>query len=220
MSEQRQHITEQIIATGAAAVVRLPDPKKMARVIEALVAGGIPCIEITMTVPRAIDLIREAAETFGETILLGVGSVLDGLTAQQAIDAGARFVVSPIYNPDVVDAAHAANLPALPGAFSPTEIQTAYAHGADIVKVFPADIVGMSYFKSVRAPMPHLKLMPTGGVSLTNAGEWMAAGACAVGVGSALVDKKAIAEERYDVLEQNARTLRNTIDAYRREAEA
>jgi 2-dehydro-3-deoxyphosphogluconate aldolase/(4S)-4-hydroxy-2-oxoglutarate aldolase len=137
-----------------------------------------------------------------------VGSVLNPETAQKAIDAGARYVVSPIFKPEIVEKAHMNDVPAFPGAFTPTEIQTAFECGADIVKVFPADVVGMAFFKAIKAPMPHLKIMPTGGVTLTNVADWIRSGACAVGVGGALLDKKAVDNGNYDVLTANAKILR------------
>jgi len=143
--------------------------------------------------------------------------VLDGETARRAIDAGARYVVSPILDAEVIATAHRYDVPALPGAFTPTEIQHAHTLGADVVKVFPASHVGTSYFRALCAPMPHLKLMPTGGVTLTNAGDWLRSGACAVGVGSALLDRQAIAEKNYHQITENARTLRDRLVEAREE---
>lgn len=197
------------------AVVRLDDASKLVRVVRASAEGGVRAIEITMTVPGALDQIALIDREFGEEILLGVGSVRDAATARKAVEAGARFVVSPIFFPEIIDEAHVLGVPAMPGCFTPTEIASAVRAGADVVKVFPADIVGMKFFKAVRAPMPELKLMPTGGVSLTNAGEWLASGACAVGIGSALIDKQAISEGNFDRIRENARTVRATIDDYR-----
>jgi 2-dehydro-3-deoxyphosphogluconate aldolase/(4S)-4-hydroxy-2-oxoglutarate aldolase len=151
----------------------------------------------------------------GNDVVVGVGSVLNKATAEQAVNAGARYVVSPVVKSEIIVAARELDVPVMPGAFSPTEIQFAYEEGADIVKVFPADNLGMQYFKNVLAPMPHLKLMPTGGVSLSNAGDWLAAGACAVGVGSALLDKQAIADENYSQLTENAELLIDSINSYR-----
>jgi 2-dehydro-3-deoxyphosphogluconate aldolase/(4S)-4-hydroxy-2-oxoglutarate aldolase len=151
------------------------------------------------------------SEEFEEKVLIGVGSVLNKTIAEEAIKAGAKYVVSPVFKKEILEAAHKYNLPAMPGAFTPTEIQAAHEAGADIVKVFPADIVGMNFFKAVLAPLPHLKLMPTGGVSLTNAGEWLKAGACAVGIGAALLDKNAIKNEQYDILTRNAETINKSI---------
>lgn len=193
------------------AVIRLADPNKLIKVAEAIYKGGVSGIEITMTVPDAIRVIGEASREIGSYMNVGVGSVLNAEIAQKAIDAGARYVVSPIYKKEIIDTAHRNDVPAMPGAFTPTEIQSAYEAGADIVKVFPADVVGMAFFKGVLAPMPHVKLMPTGGVSLTNAGEWLKSGACAVGVGSALLDKKAIASEKYGILTENAKKLMESI---------
>lgn len=209
---KRQEIVDTLIKASAVAVVRLTDPTKLIKVAEAIYAGGVSAIEITMTVPNAIKMIEEASKQIGSYMQIGVGSVLDSDTAQKAIDAGAKYVVSPIFKKEIIETAHKNNIPAMPGAFTPTEIQTADEAGADIVKVFPADVVGMAFFKGVLAPMPHLKLMPTGGVSLTNAGDWLKAGACTVGVGTALLDKKAIASEDYKTLTANAKILMESIN--------
>ncbi len=209
---KRQEIVNSLIKASAVAVVRLTDPTKLIKVSEAIYAGGVSAIEITMTVPNAIKMIEEASKVLGSYMLVGVGSVLDPDTAQKAIDAGAKYVVSPIFKKEIIKTAHKNNIPAMPGAFTPTEIQTAYEAGADIVKVFPADVVGMAFFKGILAPMPHLKLMPTGGVSLTNAGDWLKAGACAVGVGTALLDKKAIASGDHKTLTENAILLMESIN--------
>lgn len=209
MSKSR--IVERIVEQKAVAVIRADNPDVLGRMIDALLAGGISALEVTMTVPRALDIIEETANRFGDEILLGVGSVLDAETARLAINAGARYVVSPVFKPAIIEMAHRYNLPAMPGCFTPTEILEAHEAGADIVKVFPAGQLGMKYFKAIKAPMPHLQLMPTGGVSLTNAGEWIEAGACAVGVGSALIDKKAIAAGNFDQITEHARTLRKSL---------
>ena len=208
---ERDEILKSIIESGAVAVIRLSDASKLIKIAEAIYKGGISAIEITMTVPNALNLIEKLNQELGSFIQLGVGSVLDAETAKQAIEAGAKYVVSPIFKKEIIETAHKYNLPAIPGAFTPTEIQTAYEAGADIIKIFPADVVGMAFFKGVLAPMPHLKLMPTGGVTLTNAGEWLKAGACAVGVGSALLDKKAIDSGDYETLTRNAQILKESI---------
>lgn len=214
---RRQEITDQIIDCGAAGVIRMPEADKLVRVAEAIRAGGITAIEVTMTTPGALGVIEEVARRMDDDdeVLVGVGSVLDGDTARQAVDAGAQFVVSPIFKEEIVEASHERGVPALPGAFSPTEIQLAHEAGADIVKVFHASTLGKGYCSAVQAPMPHLRLMPTGGVSLEDAGEWIEAGACAVGVGSALLDKEAIAAGDFEQLTENARTLRKSIDEAR-----
>jgi 2-dehydro-3-deoxyphosphogluconate aldolase/(4S)-4-hydroxy-2-oxoglutarate aldolase len=204
-----------LIECGAVAVIRLSDAGKLIEVAEAIYEGGVSGIEITMTVPDAIKVIGQASKELGSYMNIGVGSVLNSETAQKAIDAGAKYVVSPIFKKEIIDTAHKNGVPAMPGAFTPTEIQSAYEAGADIIKVFPADVVGMAFFKGILAPMPYLKLMPTGGVSLTNVGEWLEAGACAVGVGSALLNKKAIVESNYAVLTNNARILMESISKAR-----
>lgn len=213
----RHEIVSQLIEGGAVAVIRMADAQRLLRVVDAIREGGVTAIEITMTTPDALRVIEEAARAYAddEDVLVGVGSVLDGTTARLAIEAGARFVVGPVLAPDVITTSHRYDVPVMPGAFTPTEVHHAMELGADVVKVFPANIVGMDFFKAVKAPIPHAKLMPTGGVSLTNAGDWLRAGACAVGVGSALLDKQAIREENYAQLTDNARTLKRSIDEAR-----
>lgn len=197
----------------AVAVVRTDAPDKLVQIADALRAGGIVCIEVTMTVPNAIDGIRAVSEAFGAEVLVGAGSVTDAETARAAIESGARYVVSPVFKPEVIEAAHQLDAAAMPGCFTPTEILTAHEAGADVVKVFPAGTLGMGFIKGVLAPLPYLKLMPTGGVSLDNATDWLRAGAVAVGAGSALVDPKAIAAGDWATLTANARRLRASVDA-------
>ncbi len=182
---------------GIVAVVRASSSGQLLRVAESLLAGGVDCIEITMTTPNALEVIAQCRKEVPEAFT-GVGSVLDGDMANAAIDAGAQFVVSPIFNPAVLSAAHQADLPCVPGAFTPTEIYSAQAAGADLVKVFPGGMFGPKFFKAVLAPMPQLKLTPTGGVNLETAADWIAAGAQTLGVGSALVTKAALAEGDFD----------------------
>lgn len=210
-TEARERTLARVLDAKAVAVIRVTDPEKLQPVVEAVLKGGVRGIEITMTVPDALAQLSIVDRQFGEDLVLGVGSVLTPETAVQAVEAGARYVVSPVFKPEIIAAAHSQGAPAMPGAFTPTEIQTAYEAGADIVKVFPADVLGMPFFKGVLAPMPHLRLMPTGGVNLTNAGQWLQVGACAVGVGSALLDKKAIASGDWATLTQNAKTLMHSI---------
>ncbi len=208
----RQEIVNSLIDASVIAVMRISDPTKLIKISEAIYEGGISAVEITMTVPNAIKMIEEANKLIGSYMIIGVGSVLDRNSALKAIDAGAKYVVSPIFKKEIIEISHKNNIPSMPGAFTPTEIQTAFEAGADIIKVFPADVVGMAFFKNVLAPMPHLKLMPTGGVSITNAGDWLKSGACAVGVGSALLDKKAIENEDYKSITFNARGLMESIN--------
>ena len=203
----RADVTQAIESMGVVAVIRLKDPAKLRAVVDALAEGGVRALEVTMTVPRAVDLIRELAPTMPSGFLLGAGTVIDAETAKAVIDAGARYVVSPVFRPDVIDACHLRDVPMMPGCFSPTEILAAHDAGADIIKVFPATMLGPQFLKDVRAPLPQVKLMPTGGVTLDNAGDWIRAGAVAVGIGSALVDAKAIEAGQLDVIAANARTV-------------
>ena len=203
----KEEVKHKIIEGKVISVVRMKNPSQLINVIKALKQGGIKAIELTMTIPNAIEAIRNANEEFGESILLGVGSIIDPETSNDAIDAGAKFVVSPIYKKEVVQAVHERNKVVIPGGFTPTEIQSAYQQGADFVKIFPADNLGMSFIKSIKAPLPHLKVIPTGGVDLENAIDWINYGASAVGIGSALVDNKAIEKNDYNKLTENARKL-------------
>lgn len=203
----RATIAKGLEDAGVVAVIRIQDPSRLADVVSALVAGGVRALEVTMTVPGAVELIRRTAPTLPPGFLLGAGTVIDADTAHRVIDAGARFLVSPVFRRDVVAAAQERGAAALPGCFSPTEILDAWEAGAEIVKVFPATALGPGYIKDLRAPLPQLKLMPTGGVTVANAGEWIAAGAVAVGVGSALLDNAAIARGDFQVIADRARTI-------------
>lgn len=207
----REAITNRIAEDGAIAVLRLSNPDKILHVVEALREGGVSIVEVTMTVPNALEHLERLAREADDSLLLGVGSVLDADTGRRAIEMGAQFVVSPVFRRELVDVAHAHDVPAVPGAFTPTEIQRAHEAGADMVKVFPATQVGPSYFQAVQAPLPHLRLMPTGGVTPDTAGDWIRAGAVAVGLGSALLDRAAIEEGRFEVLTQNAKRLRESV---------
>ena len=205
--DPRAAIVAAIEQAGVVAVIRLQDPASLRAVVDALVTGGIRTLEVTMTVPRAIEIIAEIAPTLPEGFLIGAGTVLDADTGARAIAAGAHFVVSPVLRRAVIDECHRHGRPVVPGCFSPTEILDAWDAGADIVKVFPATSLGPGYFRDVRAPLPQLKLMPTGGVSVENAGDWIRAGAVAVGVGSALVDVEAIRSGDYGAIVTKAQRI-------------
>ncbi len=208
----RKQIVETVEQHKAVAVLRFPRADQFEPIFEALREGGIKVLEITMTVPNALKLIEKAAKMAPTDMVVGAGSVIDREAVRQTVGAGAEFIVSPIVKEEVIEESQKLGKAVMPGAFTPTEIQSAWEAGADIVKVFPADILGMAFFKAVKAPLPHLKLMPTGGVSLTNVNEWIAAGACAVGIGSSLVDKKALAEGNYEQIRINAETLIKNIN--------
>lgn len=211
----RQATVKRIEQLGIVAVIRLRDPAKLRAVVDAIVAGGVQALEVTMTVPGAVELIRGLAPTLPEGFLLGAGTVIDAPTAHAVIDAGAQFVISPVFRRAVIDACHARGVPAAPGCFTPTEILEAHDAGADIVKVFPATTLGPQYIKDVRAPLPQVRLMPTGGVTPDNAGDWIRAGAVAVAAGSSLLDSAAIESGRYEVITANARRFVDNVSAAR-----
>jgi len=213
--DSRAHVAAEIERLGVVAVIRIKDPAKLRAVFDALADGGVKAIEVTMTVPGADELIGQLARSLPAGIVLGAGTVVDAITAHKVIDAGARFIVSPVFRRDVVSVCLERGVVAAPGCFSPTEILDAHEMGADVVKVFPATALGPQYIKDLRAPMPQLKLMPTGGVTLDNAGDWIRAGAVAVGVGSSLLDGKAIEEGRLDVIAGNARRIVASVAAAR-----
>ena len=213
--DSRREVVAAIEQLGVVAIIRMKDAAKLRAVFDALAEGGVRAIEVTMTVPDAVSLIRKLASSIPSNLVLGAGTVVDAETARAVIDAGARFVVSPVFRPDVVAACHQRGVAAAPGCFTPTEILNAHDLGADVVKVFPATALGPQFIKDIRAPLPQLKLMPTGGVSLDNAGDWIRAGAVAVGAGSALLDARAIEEGQLDVITANARRIVASVAAAR-----
>jgi len=162
-------------------------------VAEALLAGGVEVVEITFTVPRALRVLEQVADRLGDKVLLGAGTVLDPQTARAALLAGAEFVVSPALDVEVIQLCRRYDKLVLPGALTPTEVVTAWQAGADVVKIFPSDLTGPGYLKALHGPLPHVRLMPTGGVDLTTAADFLRAGACALGVGGSLVEKQALA---------------------------
>jgi 2-dehydro-3-deoxyphosphogluconate aldolase/(4S)-4-hydroxy-2-oxoglutarate aldolase len=214
-TRSRNEVTAIIEQLGVVAIIRVQDPGSVRGVVDALFEGGVRALEVTMTVPRAIELIAELAPTIPSDFLLGAGTLLDADTTKRAVDAGAQFIVSPVFRPDVIVAAHERGVPVMPGCFTATEILAAWEAGADIVKVFPATSVGPSYLKDIHGPLPQVKLMPTGGVSIDNVGDWLRAGAAAVGVGSALLDGKAIAAGNFAPVAANARRMMANVQAAR-----
>ena len=199
---------------GIVAVIRMKDPGKLRAVIDAVAEGGVRSLEITMTVPGAIELIRQVAPTLPAGFTFGAGTVVDADTVHRVVDAGAQFIVSPVFRRSVIEACQLRGVASMPGCFTPTEILDAWDAGADVVKVFPATTLGPGYLKDIHGPLPHVKLMPTGGVTLDNAGEWIRAGAVAVGVGTSLLDSKAIAADDFGTLRANAeRIVRNVREA-------
>ena len=182
-----------IRAEGLVPVVRAASPEEALAAVEAIRAGGISILEITLTVPGAIDIIRTLAKQTGDEVLIGAGTVLDADTARQCVDAGAKFIVSPALDIPTIEVCRRLNVPVCAGALTPTEILTAWKAGANAVKVFPANAVGgASYLKSIKAPLPQVELLPTGGVNLKTVAEFLQAGAIALGIGADLVDLAAL----------------------------
>ena len=209
----REEILDRLLTKKAIAVIRMADSAKLVRVVEAILKGGVECVEITMTVPGAIDVIANVCREISDRALIGSGTVLDADTALRTMEAGARFVVGPIFNPEVVEVTHQHDRVVIPGAFSPAEIVNAWNAGADVVKVFPATVLGPTYIKDLRGPLPRIRLCPTGGVTVDNAGDWIRAGAACVGIGSDLLDRQAITGNRFEVLTERARRMVASIQS-------
>src|SRR5438477_4901181 len=182
-----------VLDCGIVAVVRSPDSQQLVEVARALADGGVTVVEITLSVPNALDVLRQVRQALGDRVLLGAGTVLDAETARAVLLAGAEFIVAPTLNLDVIRLCRRYDKLVIPGAFTPTEILTAWEAGADVVKVFPAEVVGPAFFQALRGPLPQVRLMPTGGVDLTTAADFIRAGACCLGVGGQLVEPKALA---------------------------
>jgi 2-dehydro-3-deoxyphosphogluconate aldolase/(4S)-4-hydroxy-2-oxoglutarate aldolase len=212
----RSEIVRRVEAVGIVPVIRATTPELAARAARAILAGGISVFEITMTVPDAPAVIRTLVKELGDRAVIGAGTVLNAAAAHQCVDAGAEFIVSPGFDPDTVTEAHARGVPAMPGALTPTEVIAAWNHGADLVKIFPISAVGGApYLRALRGPLPEVKLLPTGGINAANAAEYLKAGASAIGVGSELVDAKALAEGRDAIVTERARELCAAVQAAR-----
>src|SRR5437773_10198479 len=203
MSKESQ--LRQVLDGGIVAVVRSPDSQQLVEVARALADGGVSVVEITLSVPNALEVLRQVRQALGDRLLLGAGTVLDPETARAVLLAGAEYVVAPTLNLDVIRLCQRYDKLVMPGAFTPTEILTAWEAGADIVKVFPADVVGPAFFKALRGPLPQVRLMPTGGVDLNTAAAFLKAGACCLGVGGQLVEPKAVAERNFERIRDLAR---------------
>lgn len=203
----KDEVLDIILTTRVVAVIRMADAEKLKKVVEAIQKGGVRAIEITMTTPRALEVISALSQEKPDGVTVGAGTVLDPETAESAVRAGADFLVSPVTNPEMISVCRDRDKLVAPGALTPTEILSAWNLGADVVKIFPAASVGPKYFKDILGPLPHLRLMPTGGVNLDNAHEFIRMGACCVGIGTALLDEEAIRNNDWDVLIQKARSL-------------
>ncbi len=203
--DNKEKNLQDIVNCGVVAIVRVESAQEAIEVCGAIAKGGVKPIEITMTVPGAIDAIKEFKSTVKDEVLVGAGTVLDPETARAVILAGAEFVVSPTLNLEVIEVCRRYSKIVIPGTFTPTEILTAWEAGADIVKVFPATMGGPKYLMDIRGPLPQIRLMPTGGVNVENTPDFIRAGAVAVAAGTSLVDKKAVSERRYDIITENAK---------------
>ena len=202
---KRFEIISRLLDPGIIAVVRTSSTEQVLPVCEALLAGGVIALEITFTVPDALAAIQQASARFGHDALIGAGTVLNAEMTRNAIHAGAKFIVSPITRAEIVTAAHDAGVPAMLGAYTPTEAQTAHEAGADFIKLFPADKLGPSYVKSLRAPLPHLKIVPTGGVDLNTVADFLKAGCAALGVGGSLLTAEILKTSNWTELTRLAR---------------
>jgi 2-dehydro-3-deoxyphosphogluconate aldolase/(4S)-4-hydroxy-2-oxoglutarate aldolase len=200
-------VAEQVTGPGVVAIVRLDDYSSAVDMVKALQAGGIQAVEFTYTNPRAGEAISAAAHAAGHEVAIGAGTVLDPETARMAILQGASFIVTPTLNVETIRLCNRYSVPTVIGSLTPTEILTAWEHGATFVKVFPASSVGPRYLKDVRGPLPQVKLIPTGGVTRDNTGEFIRAGAEAVAVGSNLVEQQIVAERDWTTLTGRARTF-------------
>lgn len=209
-------VIRRIEEVGIVPVVRAASVEEATRAVEAISAGGIPVVEITMTVPNAISVIREVAQQYGNKVLIGAGTVTTAEQAESCLRAGAEFLVSPGFAASVLEVARAGAKLAIPGALTPTELMTAQSHGARLIKIFPCgNVGGPKYLKSLKAPFPNASLIPTGGVNATNAAEFIAAGAFALGVGADLVDATALREGNLEKVSAAARELVQAVNSAR-----
>ncbi len=200
-----QDNTQRLLSSGVVGIIRAPDGSQLVDVARALAAGGVDCLEVTFTVPKAHKVLEQVADALGDKVLLGAGTVLDTETCRTAILAGAEFIVSPGTNLDVIAMCRRYSKLVLPGALTPTEVITAWQAGADFVKVFPCDVLGPAHLKALRGPLPQVRMIPTGGVSLETAADFIKAGAAALGIGSTLVEPKSVATRDFGRIESLAR---------------
>ncbi|MSR31361.1 MAG: bifunctional 4-hydroxy-2-oxoglutarate aldolase/2-dehydro-3-deoxy-phosphogluconate aldolase [Gemmataceae bacterium] len=211
----RDACLKEILKSGIVAIVRSPDSGQLVEVARALAEGGVNTLEITMTVPNALEVIRAVRAALGDKVILGAGTILDTETGRAAILAGAEYLVSPVLNLELIRLCQRYDKAVMPGVFSPTEILAAWEAGADVCKVFPAEVLGPAFFKAVRGPLPQVKLMPTGGVDLATAEKFLEAGACCLGVGSQLVEPQAVKEKNFSRIRDLAAQYAAIVSSYR-----
>lgn len=203
---------ERILKTGLVAIMRANSPDQLLGAATAVLAGGVDAIEVTMTTPGALDVIRQATSQFGREVLFGVGSVLDAETARVAILAGAQFVVCPTFKPETLEMCKRYSIPVVPGAYTPTEILTAWEAGANAVKVFPASVSGPAYIKAIKGPLPQISLSAVGGVTVENTADFFRAGVDFVGVGGELVNQKLLDAGDFTEITERARNFRVQVE--------
>jgi 2-dehydro-3-deoxyphosphogluconate aldolase/(4S)-4-hydroxy-2-oxoglutarate aldolase len=197
--------TTRLLSSGVVGIIRANDSSRLVDVAKALLAGGVDCLEVTFTVPKAHRVLEQVADALGDQVLLGAGTVLDPETCRTAILSGAEFIVSPNTNLDVIAMCKRYTKLSLPGAMTPTEVVAAWQAGADFVKVFPCDVLGPAHIKALRGPLPQVRMIPTGGVTLETAADFIKAGASGLGIGSSLVEPKAIAAGDWGRIESLAK---------------
>jgi len=212
----KEKVMKLIYDTGLIPIIRVKTDEIAFKVADAFLEAGVNIIEVTMSVPGAVDVVKKLVDQFGDKVLIGTGTVVDGKMAREVIEAGSHFIVSPNYSRALIETAHQFSKPIIPGALTPTEIYDAYSMGADAVKVFPCgNVGGASYLKAIRGPLPQIPLVPTGGVNLETAGPMLDAGAYALGVGGAITDKKAISEGNFEVITENVRKFIDIVKVRR-----
>ena len=209
MIKTRHDIVKSIIKAKIVSIIRLKNSNSIYQIGEALKKGGIKVLEVTLTPPNAIFEMEKLKML--SKILIGIGSVIDGKSAEQAINAGAEFIVTPVIKKEVIDVAHNYNRPVLAGAFSPTEVLQAHEWGADIIKLFPAEPLGLAYYRSIIAPLPKLKLMPTGGITTQNAEKWLKSGAACLGVGNSLVNDRFVDSGEFSEITKLAKAFSSIV---------
>lgn len=212
--------TTRLLSSGVLGIIRANDSSKLVDVAKALLAGGVDCLEVTFTVPKAHRVLEQVADALGDQVLLGAGTVLDPETCRTAILSGAEFIVSPNTNLDVIAMCKRYTKLSLPGAMTPTEVVAAWQAGADFVKVFPCDVLGPAHIKALRGPLPQVRMIPTGGVTLETAAEFIKAGASGLGIGSSLVEPKAIAAGDWGRIESLAKQYVEIVRKTRAEMKA
>lgn len=212
----RNTVIKEIVDVGLIPVIRASSSTEAIAIAKAIEAGGVSIVEVTMTVPRALYVIEKITDYFGDKVLVGAGTVLDSESTRSAMLAGAEFVVSPILERSVIEICKRYSKPVIPGAMTPTEVLTAWEAGADLVKIFPCDSLGgAKYLKALKGPLPQVLLIPTGGVKLDLVGEFISAGASALGVGSELVNKEAVASENFEYISSTARKFLQAVHSAR-----